>query len=133
VSDNLELVDRFFSAEGRLGRMPFLASALVLIVIAALYEAITGGVLQWLTGWFVYPALLYSGACLLSKRLHDRGYNGWFAALILVALVAVWPQPSGYLDFPFTLILLWAGVELGVLLGEPGPNRFGPPPSRMPL
>ncbi len=133
MSDNLELVDRFFSAEGRLGRMPFLASALVLIVIAALYEAITGGVLQWLTGWFVYPALLYSGACLLSKRLHDRGYNGWFAALILVALVAVWPQPSGYLDFPFTLILLWAGVELGVLLGEPGPNRFGPPPSRMPL
>ena len=57
--------------------------------VLALYEAITGPTLQWLTGWFVYPALIFCGACVLSKRLHDRGRSGWWAALILFAVAIV--------------------------------------------
>ncbi len=68
----------------------------MLIAVAAIYEAWVGATLHWLTGWFVYPALLYSGACVLSKRLHDRGRSGWWAALVLFALVAVWPTPHGF-------------------------------------
>ena len=41
--------------------------------------------------------------------------------------MAVWPHPSGFLDFPFVVVLIWAAVELGVLNGEPGVNRYGPP------
>lgn len=118
---------RFLSAEGRLGRRGFLVSALVLLAVAVVYDAVSAGPLQWITGWLVWPLLVWIGACLLARRLHDRGRNGWIAAVILAALVAVWPQPSGFLDFPFVIVLIWAAVELGVLNGEPGVNRYGPP------
>jgi uncharacterized membrane protein YhaH (DUF805 family) len=107
-----------------------LAAAVVLLLIAALYEAMVGTTLHWLTGWFAYPALIYCGACVLSKRLHDRGRSGWWAALILASLVACWPHPDRFLDFLFALVLVWAAVELGVLPGEMGTNRYGPNPLR---
>jgi uncharacterized membrane protein YhaH (DUF805 family) len=87
-------------------------------------------ILHWLTGWLVYPALMFFGACVLSKRLHDRGHSGWWAALILFALAAVWSGPKDFFDFIFTLVLVWAVVELGVMAGELGTNRFGPNPLR---
>lgn len=126
----MDASELFFSAGGRAARAPSFAAAAVLIVVAALYEALVGPTLHWLTGWFVYPALIYCGACVLSKRLHDRGRSGWWAALIIAALAACWPQPDGFLDFPFALVLVWAFVELGVMPGETGPNRFGANPLR---
>ena len=119
---------RYLTAEGRLDRRGFLVSGLILLGVAVLYDAVSAGPLQWITGWLAWPLLVWIGACLLARRLHDRGRNGWIAAVILAALVAVWPQPSGFLDFPFVLILVWAVVELGVMTGEPGVNRYGPPP-----
>lgn len=118
------------SADGRIARAPFLIVAATLLGLAAIYEAVVGVTLHWLTGWFVYPALIYSGACVLSKRLHDRGKSGWWAALILFALVAVWPQPVGFFDFLFGISLVWAAVELGVMGSEMGANRYGPNPLR---
>lgn len=115
----------FFSGQGRAPRLPSLIAAVVLLGLAALYEALVGSTLHWITGWVVYPALFYAGACVLSKRLHDRGRSGWWAALILASVVAVWPHPAGFLDFVFFLVLVWAFVELGVMPGEQGANRYG--------
>ena len=123
----------FFSAEGRAARMPSLIAAAILLAAAVTYEAIVGATLHWLTGWVVYPLLFYCGCCVLSKRLHDRGRSGWWAALVLAAVVAVWPEPHGVFDFLFVLVLVWAGVELGAMPGEAGANRFGPNPLRAPL
>ena len=123
----------FLSAGGRSPRASSLIAASILLASAALYEAIAPTTVHWLTGWFVYPVLIYGGVCVLSKRLHDRGRSGWWAALILVATVAVWPQPDSFLDFVFTLILIWAAVELGAMPGELGANRYGPNLSRPPL
>ena len=120
----------FASANGRVARTSFLIAAAILLGVASIYEAVVGVTLHWLTGWFVYPALIYAGACVLSKRLHDRGKSGWWAALVLAALVAVWPQPIGFLDFLFGVSLIWAAVELGLLGGEEGANRYGPNPLR---
>ncbi|MDO8377391.1 DUF805 domain-containing protein [Phenylobacterium sp.] len=120
----------FFTADGRLARTPFLIGAAVLIALAAIYEAVAGVTLHWLTGWFVYPALIYGGACVLSKRLHDRGKSGWWAAVILFALVAVWQPPLNPADVLLTVLLLWAAVELGVMPGEQGTNRYGANPLR---
>ena len=120
----------FLSANGRVARTLFLIAAAILLGVASIYEAVVGVTLHWLTGWFVYPALIYAGACVLSKRLHDRGKSGWWAALVLAALVAVWPQPIGFLDFLFGVSLIWAAVELGLLGGEEGANRYGPNPLR---
>jgi uncharacterized membrane protein YhaH (DUF805 family) len=126
----LDWSELFFYAAGRAPRAPSLLAAALLLTLAALYEALVGATLHWLTGWFVYPALFFSGCCVLSKRLHDRGRSGWWAALILFAIVAVWPRPEGFFDFVFALVLIWAAVELGAMPGEPGTNRYGPNPLR---
>ncbi|MBU4433206.1 MAG: DUF805 domain-containing protein, partial [Alphaproteobacteria bacterium] len=107
MNGQTEWAELFLSSNGRLSRTPFLIASAVLIGFATFYEALANFTLHWLTGWFIYPILLFSGACLLSKRLHDRGRSGWFAALILVAVVAVWPQPEHFLDFVFSIVILW--------------------------
>ncbi len=119
----------FFSASGRAPRRPSVIAVAVLLGLTALYEALVEDSLsRLLTGWFVYPVLIYCGACILSKRLHDRGRSGWWAALVLVAIAAVWSHPNGFFNFLFFLVLVWSGVELTVLSGERGTNRFGPNP-----
>lgn len=128
MSEPSEWAELFLSSNGRLSRTPFLIASAIILGVAVLYEAIAGYTLHWLTGWLVYPALLFSGACVLSKRLHDRGRSGWWSLLILVAVVAVWPQPEHFLDFMFSLVIAWAVVELGVMAGEQGANRYGPNP-----
>ncbi len=129
MGGQIDWMELFLSSTGRLARAPFLIASLVLFAITLVYESVVGPVLHWFTGWFVYPALLFCGACVLSKRLHDRGRSGWWAGLVLLALIAVWPRPVGFFDFLFSLVLIWAVVELAVLGGEPGANRFGPNPA----
>jgi uncharacterized membrane protein YhaH (DUF805 family) len=133
VDGRIDWAALFLSAAGRLARTPFLIACAVLIAGAAIYEAWVDATLHWLTGWIVYPLLLYCGACVLSKRLHDRGRSGWWAALVLFALVAVWPAPHGFGALVFTLILGWAAIELGVMQSEAGANRFGPSPLAQPV
>jgi uncharacterized membrane protein YhaH (DUF805 family) len=130
MNGQIDWGELFFSGAGRSPRAPSLIAAAILLTVAALYEALVGATLHWLTGWFVYPALIYCGACVLSKRLHDRGRTGWWAAVILFAVAAVWPHPEGFFDFLFALVLVWAAVELGVMAGEGGTNRYGPNPLR---
>jgi uncharacterized membrane protein YhaH (DUF805 family) len=124
----IDWVQLFFSSSGRMGRAPFLVAAAALLAAFAVYDALFEGVLRWLTGWLVYPLLVFTAACVLSKRLHDRGRAGWWAALVLWAFAVVWPAPDGFFDFVFALLLVWAAVELAAMPGEPGANRFGPPP-----
>ena len=119
--------DLFLSSQGRLARTPFLLGAGILIAVLMIYENL-GVVTHWATGWFVYPAAIYTGACVLSKRLHDRGKSGWWAALILLSMGVAWPHPRGLFDLLFMLVVLWAVVELAVLPSEQGANRFGPNP-----
>jgi uncharacterized membrane protein YhaH (DUF805 family) len=126
----MDASELFFSADGRAARAPSLTATAALVCVAALYEALVGPTLHWLTGWFAYPALIYCGACVLSKRLHDRGRSGWWAALILASVAACWPRPEGFLDFIFAAVLVWAVVELGVMPGEAGTNRYGANPLR---
>lgn len=119
------LAQLFLSAQGRAPRLSSVLAAGALVGLAALYEALVGPTLHWITGWVAYPTLFYAGACVLSKRLHDRGRSGWWAALILLAIVACWPHPAGFLDFLFFAVLVWAAVELAVMPGEQGANRYG--------
>ncbi|MBW8893331.1 MAG: hypothetical protein JF617_14845 [Burkholderiales bacterium] len=59
----------------------------------------------------------------------DRTARGPFlmasAALLAFALVAVWPTPRHFLDFLFSGVVVWAVIELGVMPGEQGANRYG--------
>jgi uncharacterized membrane protein YhaH (DUF805 family) len=130
VNGQIGWTDLFWSASGRLARTPFLLASAALILLGAIYAQVPP-TLQWLSGWLVYPALIWSGACVLSKRLHDRGRSGWWAALVLFAFAAEWTRPYGVSSVVFIAILIWAVIELGVMQGEDGANRFGPSPMAM--
>ena len=133
MNSSTDLRELFLSGDGRLARSPFWIAAGLLLSLAILYEAVAGTTLHLVTGWVVYPALLYCAACVLSKRLHDRGRSGWYAAPVLAALIAIWDPPLRFTDFIFAVVLVWATVELAVLRGEIGANRFGPSPIRVPV
>ena len=124
----IDWVQVFFSSTGRMGRGWFVLTGVFLLAILYGYDAIAGGVLRLLTGWAVFSLIFFSAACILSKRLHDRGRSGWWAALILLSLVAVWPTPKHVLDFLFAGVVVWAIIELGVMPGEQGANRYGANP-----
>lgn len=118
----------FISAAGRAARAPSWIGVGVLFGASLLYEAVASSALKLLTFWFIYPLLLACGACVLSKRLHDRGHSGWWAALVLIAVLFVWPTPHGAPAILAVPVIIWAVVELGVLPGEQGANRFGANP-----
>ena len=134
MNGKIDWLEVFFSADGRMGRLPFLVACVVLIVPLSLYESVVegGGALHWATGVVVYPLLVFVAVCVLSKRLHDRGRSGWWSPLILLAFILVWPYPSSFWDVVGLLFLIWAGVELALMPGEQGANRFGPNPQRPP-
>jgi uncharacterized membrane protein YhaH (DUF805 family) len=47
------------------------------------------------------------------KRFHDRDKSGWWVLIVLIPIIGA----------------IWILIELGFLVGTPGPNRFGPLPS----
>ncbi|WP_448664995.1 DUF805 domain-containing protein [Sphingomonas sp. CJ20] len=114
---------------GRIGRGEFWAFAAGFAVIGAL--------LLWLVD--IEPAG-FAGAAVVSAvvpRLHDLGRTGWWAALplgcaaIVLILGSLWIVPRPVVLAAFVVLgsafLAWL-VVLGILPGQPGRNRFGPPP-----
>jgi uncharacterized membrane protein YhaH (DUF805 family) len=126
MSGRLDVTELLFSSAGRLSRAPFIATSAVLILLAWLCDAVAPNILAVPVDLF----LLFCGAAITSKRLHDRGRTGWWAAIVLLALVAVWNPSQTFLKFPAWMVLAWAVVELCAMPGEQGLNRFGPNPHR---
>jgi uncharacterized membrane protein YhaH (DUF805 family) len=125
MGGGLDFRELFLSADGRIARMAFWLGASLLFLLTLTYEVVVSPTLHWVTGWFVYPLLVYPGVCVLSKRLHDRGRSGWFAAPIILGLTAVFYSPFGFFDLAWGIVLFWGLVELGLMPGEQGANRFG--------
>jgi uncharacterized membrane protein YhaH (DUF805 family) len=81
----------------------------------------------------VYIPMVISGFMVGIKRLHDRNKSGWWLLVFYVlpgALNTIGDiLAAGWI---FTLasfvVSLWALVELGILRGTAGPNRYGPDP-----
>ena len=130
MNGRLDWTELLFSSAGRLSRAPFMLAGATLIIVGVLYEALLTPPARWVIGILVYPFLLFCGVSITAKRLHDRGRSGWWAAVVLAAVVAVWTSQQNYLDFLFSLVLVWAAVELCAMPGEQGANRFGPNPLR---
>ena len=59
---------------------------------------------------------LWPGIAVSVKRLHDRGRSAWFLLILLIPVIGAF----------------WLLIELGILPGTSGPNRFGPPQFRAP-
>ena len=108
------------SFEGRINRARLWAGVGVLFAIglvANLLDAMLGtrlagpdsmGVVSLLTTLAsIYPAL-----AVYAKRWHDRDKSGWWSLIILVPIIGP----------------IWMLVELGILQGTRGANRYGPDP-----
>ena len=121
-----------FSSTGRMSRAAFLACAAVLLSFAAAYEYGLQPRLGRGPGWVVYPLMLFPAACILSKRLHDRGRAGWWGFLVVWALVEAWPRPTNLFGYAAVAVLAVTFVDLGLMAGQPGANRFGPNPLETP-
>ena len=63
-------------------------------------------------GLIVALAAIYPAIALYAKRWHDRDKSGWWTLIVLVPIVGP----------------IWILVELGILEGTRGDNRFGPDP-----
>jgi uncharacterized membrane protein YhaH (DUF805 family) len=120
------MLGALFGFRGRLSRAGFwetVASILlvdVLIVLGGLYAADSGApagqALLQAAPWALILLTVWGSLATSVKRLHDRGRTGW---LILIALIPV----IGW---------LWLLVDLFLLEGDEGRNRYGRPPHSPP-
>lgn len=124
----------FFSGKGRVGRRDFWIADFLIVVIAAPLRLLgwPGNLLAWV--------LLFPHVCLLSKRLHDRGWSGWFAgvpfigSLIAGMLAGSAPDdgqgPTGPLAWVAAGVNVAAVVfffRVGLARGHADANRYGEP------
>ncbi len=66
----------------------------------------------WIIGGVMLVLGLWWSLAVAVKRCHDRGKSGWW---VLVALIPI-------------IGFIWWLVDLGILEGEEGENRWGPNP-----
>ncbi len=119
----MNLKSLLFNFQGRIGRGPFWIGTLILIafevVMMTLVITIGGG--QAASGpnaigivlLLVYVVFgIWMGLAVDIKRCHDRGQSGWWILIMLIPLVG----------------FFWWLINLGILAGDEGENRFGPNP-----
>ncbi len=106
------------SFEGRINRGKFWAGVGVLIaasILASIVDMMLGTTTEGgfgIVGIIVSIASIYPALAVYAKRWHDRDKSGWWTLIGLVPVIG----------------FIWFIVELGILEGTRGPNRFGPDP-----
>jgi uncharacterized membrane protein YhaH (DUF805 family) len=100
------------SFRGRIPRSTFWLTILLLgfafICLLISLETIFGRA----SSLVLYPPFFWAGAAVVTKRLRDRGKSPVWLALVLIPLIGP----------------LWLLIELGLLRGTPGENRYGDDP-----
>jgi uncharacterized membrane protein YhaH (DUF805 family) len=137
---------QLFSFGGRTSRIGYWRTQIGLLLVMAAFWC-GGLVLADATGAGAWSAVALAGCApvywlalaLLFRRLPDRNKSAWwllpFQATPL-ALAIVGPQQlakagdliAGLVVLADVVLVLWAFVEIGLLRGTRGPNRYGPDP-----
>ena len=120
-------MELFFASAGRMGRGAFLLTTAAIVALFAVYEHGVRGGVHAATAWLAHFVLFVAAVSVLSKRLHDRGRSGWWSAPIMLAFILAWPEPRGWFGWLAIAALVWPAVDLGVMPGQAGFNRFGGP------
>lgn len=131
-----------FSFDGRISRLPFWVAAIALNVAAYFGDRLAFDIGGNPASAVVGLAFLYPSLALAAKRTHDRGRSElYLLVFFLPAFLVSFLQVLGYLedggDMKPALVTLGIAVlasmivlviDLGLMPGEPGANRFGPNP-----
>lgn len=140
------MVQLLFGFNGRINRKQYwltgLASGGVVWVLAAALSAVAPNA-SWAIALAIMLIMGWIGLALNVKRFHDRGRTGYLALAPLVPLVmivttlvssagsneaffAALQQTALWLGVS-ALINIWFFIDLGLLPGEDGPNKFDAP------
>ena len=107
--------DLYFSSRGRIDRQRYWLVSLPLIgaqIVADMLIRSEGEPGLLVLGALLCLATLIPSSAITIKRLHDRGRSGWFLSITAIPVLGV----------------IWLAIEVGLLPGARGPNRFGPDP-----
>ncbi|WP_312605133.1 DUF805 domain-containing protein [Kosakonia cowanii] len=123
-----------FSFKGRIGRRDFwIWMVLWVVSMTLLFVLANNGMLDFQTAAFILVCLIWPTACVMVKRLHDRGRHGGWALLMVLAWMLLsgnWAMLDGTLAWavgrliPVAIIVVMM-IDLGAMLGTQGKNRFG--------
>lgn len=110
------------SYDGRINRAKFWAAIGVFVVVGILAMLIDlllgttidlgGGGELGIVSLIVSLLSIYCALAVYAKRWHDRDKSGWWSLIGLVPFIGG----------------IWILIELGILEGTRGANRFGPDP-----
>ncbi len=137
----------YTSFDGRINRAKYWAGVVILAIVSIVLGLIIGAVfgastLGAILVTLVTLALFYPGYAVAAKRFQDRDKPGVTALYGLVPVLiasllqafglAGTPNAPNALGWICNLVTmgvgLWFLIELGILKGTPGPNRFGGDP-----
>jgi len=118
----MDIPHLLFSFQGRTRRLHYWLAAIsvgvvvgviasVLMPMSGMAQGTPNPIFMGLIG-IIYLVDIYIGLALGAKRCHDRDKSAWFLAIGLIPLIGA----------------IWLFIELGILDGTQGPNRFGPSP-----
>ena len=139
----LDFRSLLLSFDGRINRAKFWLVAVSFLVVWMIIDAIFGfSIFGRLLKLLVASGFFYPAYAVTAKRFQDRDRPGQTALFGLVPmLVAVALQAFGMTGDPaapnglgwicrliYLGVGLWFAIELGMLKGTPGPNRFGGDP-----
>ena len=140
---SLDLASLFTSRDGRINRARFWLGAVCIVIIWMIVDGIFGSsVFGRIVKLLVAAGLFFPAYTVAAKRFQDRDRPGQTALYGLVpVLIAILLDALGLtgdatganaVGWICTLVYLgvalWFAIELGILKGTPGSNRFGGDP-----
>ncbi len=100
----------FTSAEGRITRGQWWIGVAILFVAWLIITILFGR--EGLVSFVLGIALFVAGLMLHIKRFHDRDKSGWWVLILFIPIIG----------------FIWAIIDLGLMEGTRGSNRYGPDP-----
>jgi uncharacterized membrane protein YhaH (DUF805 family) len=144
---NLDFQYLFTSFDGRINRAKWWGGMVIILIINIVpgfvaFQLFGLSFFGRLLNFLIFLALLYPAYAVCAKRFQDRDKPGNMALYGLGPLLAVsllqalgltgdpaQPNALGWVCALVTWgVLLWFLIDLGILKGTPGPNRFGGDP-----
>jgi len=144
----MQRIGGLFSFRGRASRITYwrvqlAASAVIAVLwVTTIFLAMGAGDIAAIPLLLLLPVLVAALAVTV-RRLHDRDKSAWWLLAFWAAPATCFVVASGLTEqtgvggtpamaaaLAGLVFEFWALVEIGLLSGAKGPNRFGPAPAR---